>query len=237
MMYEWSKKAGYKKGSFTTCLSLSTDLGIDKEEGLKIIQMIRSSTESPQSATSKLGWTTGKTVSNVISGSKNAYDLLQQEQSSGSIVTFCEQLDDMLGGGVPVGKITEFCGAPGVGKTQIGYVLTRKCFIDKLFATVQTRPELEPKCVPQYCFWDWHWGHTHQLFANPVVSVSEVNLAHCFFLVSKVVNCRKFNFVGSFVTKLFFPWELRLRPLWDLTVWTRPKNFFLYCCWSKKSCK
>ena len=150
--------------------------------------MIRSSTESPQSATSKSGWTTGKTVSNVISGSKNAYDLLQQEQSSGSIVTFCEQLDDMLGGGVPVGKITEFCGAPGVGKTQIGYVLTRKCFIDKLFATVQTRPELEPKCVPQYCFWDWHWGCTHQLFANPVVSVPEVNLAHCFFLVSKVVN-------------------------------------------------
>ena len=30
----------------------------------------------------------------------------------------------MLGGGVPVGKITEFCGAPGIGKTQIGYVLT-----------------------------------------------------------------------------------------------------------------
>lgn len=138
---------------FTACSSLPTDLGIDKEEGLKIIQTIRSSTELAQSATSKSGRTTGKTVSNVISGSKNAYDLLQQEQSSGSIVTFCEQLDDMLGGGVPVGKITEFCGAPGVGKTQIGYVLTRKCFVDN-FASLQTRQELEQKCVPQYCFWD-----------------------------------------------------------------------------------
>lgn len=117
---------------FTACSSLPADLGIDKEEGLKIIQTIRSSTESAQSTTSKSGRTTGKTVSNVISGSKNAYDLLQQEQSSGSIVTFCEQLDDMLGGGVPVGKITEFCGAPGVGKTQIAYVLTRKCFVDNL---------------------------------------------------------------------------------------------------------
>lgn len=106
-----------------TPTELSEDLGIDKEEGLKIIQTIRSSTESAQLATSKSGRTTGKTVSNVISGSKNAYDLLQQEQSSGSIVTFCEQLDDMLGGGVPVGKITEFCGAPGVGKTQIGMQL------------------------------------------------------------------------------------------------------------------
>ena len=38
----------------------------------------------------------------------------------------------MLGGGVPVGKITEFCGAPGVGKTQIGYVLIRERFIDNL---------------------------------------------------------------------------------------------------------
>ena len=132
MMYKWSKKAGYKKGRFTACSSLPTDLGVDKEEGLKIIQTIRSSTESAQLASLKSGRTTGKTVSNVISGSKNAYDLLQQEQSSGSIVTFCEQLDDMLGGGVPVGKITEFCGAPGVGKTQIGYVLTRKCFIDNL---------------------------------------------------------------------------------------------------------
>ncbi|CAH3110472.1 unnamed protein product [Porites lobata] len=111
------------KDYFTACSSLPTDLGIDKEEGLKIIQTIRSSTESAQLATSKSGRTTGKTVSNVILGSKNAYDLLQQEQSSGSIVTFCEQLDDMLGGGVPVGKITEFCGAPGVGKTQIGMQL------------------------------------------------------------------------------------------------------------------
>jgi len=89
---------------------------VDREEALKIIQTVRSSNESPKS--------NGETAANYIRGSKNAFDLLQQEQYSGSIVTFCEQLDDMLGGGVPVGKITEFCGAPGIGKTQIGYVLT-----------------------------------------------------------------------------------------------------------------
>ena len=89
---------------------------MDREEALKIIQIVRSSNESPKS--------NGEPAANYIPRSKNAYDLLQQEQSSGSIVTFCEQLDDMLGGGVPVGKITEFCGAPGIGKTQIGYVLT-----------------------------------------------------------------------------------------------------------------
>ena len=49
-----------------------------------------------------------------------ALDLLEKEKNQGSIVTFCEELDEMLGGGVPVGKITELCGVPGVGKTQIG---------------------------------------------------------------------------------------------------------------------
>ena len=94
---------------------------MDKEEALKIIQTIRSSNGTPPSSNAKP--TANREASfNFIPGSKNAYDLLQQEQSSGSIVTFCEQLDDMLGGGVPVGKITEFCGAPGIGKTQIGYV-------------------------------------------------------------------------------------------------------------------
>ena len=29
------------------------------------------------------------------------------------------QMDDLLGGGVPLGKITEFAGAPGIGKTQM----------------------------------------------------------------------------------------------------------------------
>ena len=47
-----------------------------------------------------------------------ALEMLRQEKSSPAIVTFCEDLDEMLGGGVPLSKITELCGAPGVGKTQ-----------------------------------------------------------------------------------------------------------------------
>ena len=45
--------------------------------------------------------------------------MLRHEKSQQPIVTFCQDLDEMLGGGVPLGKITELCGAPGVGKTQI----------------------------------------------------------------------------------------------------------------------
>lgn len=103
-------------------LFFQTDLRLGREEALRIIQTVRSSNESSRSSSGKSTSNIDTTTTNFIPGSKNAYDLLQQEQSSGSIVTFCEQLDDMLGGGVPVGKITEFCGAPGIGKTQIGYL-------------------------------------------------------------------------------------------------------------------
>ncbi len=59
------------------------------------------------------------------------------------VITFCRQLDTLLGGGVQTGTITEFCGTisskqfdietiycfyflgvPGIGKTQLGYYIT-----------------------------------------------------------------------------------------------------------------
>lgn len=54
-----------------------------------------------------------------VSASLTALELLQKEEESRSIVTFSSQLDAALGGGLPVGKTTEICGAPGVGKTQL----------------------------------------------------------------------------------------------------------------------
>lgn len=52
--------------------------------------------------------------------SLTALELLQKEEEEPrSIVTFSSQLDAALGGGVPLGKTTEVCGAPGVGKTQL----------------------------------------------------------------------------------------------------------------------
>ena len=80
-----------------------------------------------------------------LAPSRSAFDLLLRDTSRAGIVTSCEALDQMLGGGVPLGKITEFCapfpafscclslillgGAPGIGKTQIGYVKgERDCY-------------------------------------------------------------------------------------------------------------
>ena len=58
--------------------------------------------------------------------SVSALDLLQQatQEASTQITTCSSQLDALLGGwGLEGGQITEFCGLPGIGKTQLGMQL------------------------------------------------------------------------------------------------------------------
>lgn len=49
---------------------------------------------------------------------KSAYDIWKDERAAGFIVTLCKDFDGAIGGGIPVGSITEIVGGPGVGKTQ-----------------------------------------------------------------------------------------------------------------------
>ncbi|KAM4821804.1 DNA repair protein RAD51 homolog 3 isoform X5 [Ictidomys tridecemlineatus] len=89
---------------------LSKEVGISKEEALETLQIIRREclTNKPKYAGAP------------ESGRKcTALELLEQEQTQGFIITFCSALDNILGGGVPLMKTTEICGAPGVGKTQL----------------------------------------------------------------------------------------------------------------------
>lgn len=80
--------------------ALSKETGIGLEECLEIIMLVNDDSTKKSSV-------------------KSAYDILQQEQTLPPIITFSQQIDVMLGGGVPLCKITEFCGAPGIGKTQM----------------------------------------------------------------------------------------------------------------------
>ena len=77
--------------------------GLSLEEALEVQQILREGVDLPGEGGAGLGST--------------ALELLQQEERS--IVTFCSSLDAALGGGVPVGKTTELCGTPGMGKTQL----------------------------------------------------------------------------------------------------------------------
>lgn len=44
----------------------------------------------------------------------SAKDLLMKMGVHRPLITFCKEIDTMLGGGVMIGQLTEFCGVPGV---------------------------------------------------------------------------------------------------------------------------
>ncbi|XP_027375641.1 DNA repair protein RAD51 homolog 3 isoform X7 [Bos indicus x Bos taurus] len=89
---------------------LSKEVGISKEEALETLQIIRR-----ECLTNKTSYSV-----TAESGRKcTALELLEQEHTQNFIITFCSALDNILGGGIPLTKTTEICGAPGVGKTQL----------------------------------------------------------------------------------------------------------------------
>ncbi|XP_073091446.1 DNA repair protein RAD51 homolog 3-like isoform X3 [Manis javanica] len=107
---------------------LSKEVGISKEEALETLQIIRREcvTKKPRYAGS------------AESGKKcTALELLEQEHTQSFIITFCSALDNILGGGVPLTKTTEICGAPGVGKTQLCMQLAVDVQIPECFGGVE----------------------------------------------------------------------------------------------------
>lgn len=82
------------------------EAGLSQQEALEVLQAVR--TEGA-----------GHEGVGGAAAALTALELLQQEENMRSIITFSSQLDAALGGGLPVGKTTEICGAPGVGKTQL----------------------------------------------------------------------------------------------------------------------
>ncbi|XP_023675267.1 DNA repair protein RAD51 homolog 3 [Paramormyrops kingsleyae] len=89
-------------------LQLSKESGISQQEAVDVLQTVRCDASQGAGAGSRM----------------TALELLGREQAMGAIVTFCSALDSVLGGGMPVGKTSEVCGAPGVGKTQLCIQLT-----------------------------------------------------------------------------------------------------------------
>ncbi|XP_044286062.1 DNA repair protein RAD51 homolog 3 isoform X3 [Varanus komodoensis] len=85
---------------------LSKETGISKQEALEVLQVIRREQEGDRAELASVRKCT-------------ALELLEEEQTQGTIVTFCSALDGLLGGGVQLTKLTEICGPPGVGKTQL----------------------------------------------------------------------------------------------------------------------
>ncbi|KAM4647921.1 DNA repair protein RAD51 homolog 3 isoform 1-T1 [Amazona ochrocephala] len=106
---------------------LSKEIGISKEEALEVLQVVRQECHGDaERAAARSG----------ASRKCTALELLEEEQAQGFIITFCSALDNILGGGVQLTKITEVCGAPGVGKTQLCMQLAVDVQIPECFGGV-----------------------------------------------------------------------------------------------------
>ena len=85
-------------------LDLAKELDISADDALMILQSVANPTgESIKSASAK--------------------EIYLHLERSKSIITFSRSIDKLLGGGVPLGQLTEFCGVPGIGKTQMAMQL------------------------------------------------------------------------------------------------------------------
>ena len=102
-------------------LNPTVELNVSPSEALEIIRLVTGKSadgsntqEHPSGTKNNHPLPSG----GIASGGHSALELLKVEQLKGYVVTFCAKVDAMLGGGIPVGKVTELCGAPGIGKTQ-----------------------------------------------------------------------------------------------------------------------
>jgi len=102
---------------------LSQECNISVDIALSVLQCVAKSYTTQNSVEDQ------KDESNVFT----ARDFVLKAQTEKPIITFCESLDSMLGGGVFIGQITEFCGVPGVGKTQLGIQLCADVQIPECF--------------------------------------------------------------------------------------------------------
>ncbi|XP_073521468.1 DNA repair protein RAD51 homolog 3 isoform X3 [Phyllobates terribilis] len=99
---------------------LAREAGLSEDNAVKVLQVLRRENHKDSSTSLK----------------HTALELLEQEQAQASIITFCSALDDILGGGVPLTKVTDICGPPGIGKTQLCMQLAVDVQIPECFGGV-----------------------------------------------------------------------------------------------------
>lgn len=112
-------------------------------------------------ATSSLTASTTTRGSLFVRG-RTAAEILQQQQQQQNqassqqkvIVTFCRRVDQLLGGGIALGELTEICGPPGIGKTQWAMQLAVNVQIPPSFGGVAGRTiyiDTEGSLTPERC--------------------------------------------------------------------------------------
>lgn len=118
---------------FTLRVSTYTDAKVSHRDAKRVLDYIRhgggptmrQAIESEQHGEQEQSQqaATALPVEHLFTQGDTALEFLRMGSKIRHITTMCSAMDDMLQGGIPLGQITEFCGVPGVGKTQIAYVL------------------------------------------------------------------------------------------------------------------
>lgn len=101
-------------------LDLSQEVkSLTPEAALHVIQCAQKSglTADPSLATASHGFAAPSDASSCLQ--TTAKDLLMKMGIHRPLITFCREIDTMLGGGVLMGQITEFCGVPGVSPSLL----------------------------------------------------------------------------------------------------------------------
>lgn len=105
-----------------TPLELSSELSVTPSVALHILKTLQSGVNA--------SFDTNLTINQKP---KSALELLEQSRNKRPIYTLCQQLDTLLGGGVHIGQLTEFCGVPGIGKTQLCIQIACDAMIPEIF--------------------------------------------------------------------------------------------------------
>ncbi|KAH9249745.1 hypothetical protein BASA81_012552 [Batrachochytrium salamandrivorans] len=132
------RRAGFTKVSEVLKLpaaDLSRELGVDLSRSLALLQELRGSADS-QASSSPPSSSCSSQHLQLPPAAKNCTELIRALASVRHITTCCMTLDNLLGGGVPRSSVTEICGAPGAGKTQISMQLAVACAIPEPFGGV-----------------------------------------------------------------------------------------------------
>lgn len=133
-------------------IQLARELKTTPQQALVVMRHVEASVESPSTATAAsssssssaapaaaekvASSSSGRSSSGVRSESSSVTALEMLATKQRGIVSFIRGLDKMFGGGVPIGEVTELCGVPGIGKTQLSMQLALDVQIPRIFGGV-----------------------------------------------------------------------------------------------------
>jgi hypothetical protein len=98
------------------------ELQVLPQRALHVLQLVQNGVDASNNIVDEKSIIHDVVCTNLVSTpvqANSALELYQKHRSRRPIQSLNQKLDMILGGGVQRGEVTEFCGVPGMGKTQL----------------------------------------------------------------------------------------------------------------------